>query len=98
LFAALRRALLLLVVIAALLLVAPSAYAKIRTPGGGDVPFYARIERGETLHTDEWMAIIFYRPQECVPENFNLLDFFDLAAFSCTPPTPDGFTIWAGEP
>jgi len=62
------------------------------------VPFYARIERGETLHTDEWMAIIFYRPQECVPENFNLLDFFDLAAFSCTPPTPDGFTIWAGEP
>jgi hypothetical protein len=103
LFAAPKRALLLLVVVALLLLVASSAYAKIRTPGGGDVPFYARIERGEIFHTDEWAAIVFYRPPQCVPnepgEEFNLLDFYDWDnAFGCDPPTTDGFMIWDGEP
>ena len=63
------------------------------------MPFYACIERGEAFHTDEWAAIVFYRPSECVPDNFNLLDFYDFEnAFGCTPYTTDGFTIWAGEP
>ena len=80
------------------LIVAPSVYAKIRTGGGGDMPFYARIERGYVLHTDEWAAVIFYRPPECVPDDFDLLDFYDFEAFACAPPTTDGFSIWAGEP
>ena len=75
-----------------------TVFAKTRTPGGGDLPFYARIERGEILHTDEWAAIIFYRPTECVPDDFNLLDFYAFDAFSCAPPTTDGFIIWSGEP
>lgn len=98
LFAAPRRALLLLVVVALLLLVASSAYAKIRTPEGGDLPYYARIQRGEVFHDGEWAAIVFYRPPDCVPDNFDLLDFYDFGAFGCGPPTTDGFVIWYGEP
>jgi hypothetical protein len=100
-----RQALLFLIVVALLLLIAPGAYAKIRTPGGGDLPIYARIEPGLVIHTDDWAAIVFYRPPECVPEDFNLLDVYDwpesdddLGAFGCTPPTTDGFIIWSGEP
>lgn len=94
-----KRAVLLLIVVAALLLVVPSVFAKIRTDGGGDVPFYARIEATEILHTDEWAPIVFYRPPACVPPGFNLLDFYDFpAAFGCAPPTTDGFMIWDGEP
>lgn len=93
-----RRAMLLLLVAAVLLPAAPITYAKERTGGGGDAPFYARIERGEYFHTDEWAVIIFYRPPVCVPDDFDLLDFFDFGAFACVPPTTDGFTIWDGEP
>ena len=93
-----RRALVVLAIVGLLLVVAPGAYAKIRTEGGGDVPFYARIQHGEAYHTDEWAAIVFYRPPECVPDDFNLLDFYDFGASDCKPPTTDGFIIWSGEP
>jgi hypothetical protein len=34
-----------------------------------------------------------------MPEDFNLLDFFDIpGAFGCTPPTTDGFSIWKHGP
>lgn len=98
LFVAPRRALLLLVVVALLLLVASSAYAKIRTPEGGDLPYYARIQDGEVFHNGEWAAIVFYRPPECVPDDFDLLLFYDFGAVDCGPPTTDGFIIWYGEP
>lgn len=66
-----------------------------------DVPFYARFERG-LIHTDgEWAAIAFYRPPECVPEDFNLLNFFDApAAFGCNAAEPylAGFGISKGGP
>lgn len=81
-----------------------TVFANTRTTGGGDVPFYARIESREILHNDEWAVIVFYRPPECVPDDFNLLDFyafpdeFGPGAFGCTPPTTDGFIIWEGEP
>lgn len=88
-----------LALVALMLLAFPATvYAKIRTGAGGDVPFYARIALDETYHTDEWAVIVFYRPPECVPPDFNLLDFFDPGAFACSPYTTDGFTIWAGEP
>jgi hypothetical protein len=31
----------------------------------------------------EWAAIAFYRPPACVPDDFNLLDFFDPNAMDC---------------
>jgi hypothetical protein len=77
LFAPLKRALPLLIVVALLLLDAPRVNAKIRTPGGGDLLFYARIEPGFVVHTDDWATIVLYRPRECVPDDFNLLDFYD---------------------
>jgi hypothetical protein len=71
-------------------------------PGTG-VPAYARIERapdGSALvhHDKDWAAIPFYRLPSCVPEGFNLLDFFDApAAFGC-PMTVEGFEIWKNGP
>jgi hypothetical protein len=65
------------------------AFAVYESPP--DPPFYARVERPYTIHTDEWAAIIFYRPPACVPAGFNLLDFFDIpGAFACGPLTVDG--------
>ena len=60
-----------------------------------EVPFYARIERGLIHQDGEWAAIAFYRPPDCVPTGFNLLDFFDPAAFDCNAPEPylTGFAI-----
>jgi hypothetical protein len=40
-------------------------------------PFYATFDRGFMPHTEEWAVVIFYRTPECVPADFNLLDFFD---------------------
>lgn len=90
----------LMLVLVALMLVAfpTTVFANTRTDGSGDLPYYARIERGEILHTAEWTAIIFYRPTECIPADFNLLDFYDFGAFACAPPTTDGFILWSGEP
>lgn len=66
-----------------------------QSPSG---PFYARIERGLVLQTDEWVAIAFYRDPACVPASFNLLNFFDLvsipAIFFC-PLTVHGFEVWS---
>ena len=65
-----------------------------------DLPFYARIGRGEIYHDGEWAAIAFYRPPECIRADFNLLEFFDIpAAFACNAPKPYliGFGIFKGE-
>jgi hypothetical protein len=95
LFVVRGRTLRLLIIVAALLLIASSASAKVRTDAM--MPYYARIERDGAYHTDEWAAIVFYRPPECVPDAFDLLVFFDFAAFECAPPTVDGFMVWAGD-
>jgi hypothetical protein len=71
----------------------------------GDVPgppFYAQTSHmlgsePEFYHTDEWIAVPFFRDPECVPEDFNLLDAFDLNAFGCTL-TIQGFEIWPTPP
>jgi hypothetical protein len=89
------RAFLLLVVLTAMAVAPQGALANVRYTGGGDVPFYARIERGITYTDGEWVTVVFYRPPGCIPCNFNLLDFFDFAnAWSCLPPTTDGFSVW----
>jgi hypothetical protein len=89
-----------LLVLTGLLATASTAVGQVRlrvpdeSPSG---PFYARIERGLVLQTDQWVAIAFYRDPECVRASFNLLNFFDVAnipgIFSC-PLTVSGFEIW----
>ena len=52
----------------------PPIYANLDGTGGGFIP-----------HTDEWAVVFFYRPPECVPTDFNLLDFIDRSGrpFGC---------------
>ncbi len=90
--------LLVFALLSLILLSTQNAAANVRQKSDGQVPFYARIERGEVFHTAEWAAIYFYRPPSCVPEAFNLLDFFDFNAFDCQPATTDGFNIWKNGP
>ena len=93
-----RYALATLVAISLLLVAAPGVSANVRVDEGA-VPFYARLERGGILHTDDWAGIVFYRPPACIPEDFNLLDFFDIPrVFDCNPPTTEGIGIWEHGP
>ena len=58
------------------------------------VPFYVRDVVGH-----EWTAWIFYRPQQCIPSDFNLLAFFDPPrVFGCGPMTMDGFAVFENGP
>jgi hypothetical protein len=81
--------------LAILLLAAPcAALANGHEPGGGDLPLYARIEHGNALNDGKWAFVVFYRPPECVPPDFNLLDLFDWeGAWGCLPVTTDGFFV-----
>jgi hypothetical protein len=89
----------LLILSGVLTTMSPAAgQVRLRVPeDSGSGPFYARIERGLVLQTDEWVAIAFYREPACVPASFNLLNFFDFAnipaIFSC-PLTVSGFELW----
>lgn len=82
-------------------LTALSSSAAVRDPDGGQVPFYARIARGGFAVSDgDRTLIYFYRPPERIPEDFNLLEFFDIlgasgpGAFGCQPATTEGHAIW----
>jgi hypothetical protein len=73
------------------------------------VPAYTRTDlmTGQFLfHTEEWAAIVFYREPSCVPDDFNLLAFYDftlvgdpplLRPFLC-PMTVSGREIWQNGP
>ena len=74
----------------ALGLIPGAASAQVRVDPQ-QLPFYARIVTG----TGEWTPVIFYRPADCIPENFNLLTFFDPPrVFGCMPQTVDAFAVW----
>jgi hypothetical protein len=60
-------------------------------------PFYARFGAGEVYTDGLWVAIPFYRNPGCIPADFNLLDFFDPAAFDCESCVA-GFEIWKNGP
>jgi hypothetical protein len=63
-------------------------------------PFYARIVPAppHVFDDGEWAAIAFYRDPACVPDDFNLLQFFDVpAAFGCEL-VVTGSSLWQGEP
>lgn len=55
-------------------------------PGG---PFYSELASDFVFHTDREAAVVFWRQPDCVPADFNLLDFLDLTpAFPGGPPRP----------
>ncbi len=99
-----RRLLKFLPVLLLLLVMVPAALASVRVDDNGQVPFYARIERGQYLNNGRWVSIVFYRDPACVPEDFNLLDILDYpdgvdnGAFDCQPPTTDNVSIWKNGP
>lgn len=99
-----RRLLKLLPVLLLLLIVVPTVLASVRIDSDGQVPFYARTARGDSINDGETAVIIFYRPPSCIPAEFNLLDFFDFptaagpGAFGCNPPTTDSIEFWRNGP
>jgi len=76
----------------------------IRIESNGEVPFYARFGENETFSNGEWTTIIFYRQPDCIPDDFNLNQFFhfpgenDPGAFACAPPTTTSIETWANGP
>ena len=76
----------------------------VQSPG---VPAYARFELllpdFDLPNDRQWAAVVFYRDPGCVPEDFNLGDFFDLpgpaglGAFAC-PLLIEGHEIWRNGP
>jgi hypothetical protein len=61
-------------------------------------PFYTVLEQAFVPHTDQWAAITFLRQPDCVPDDFNLLNLFDVpAAFGC-PLTIQGHVIYRNAP
>lgn len=85
--------------IMALLTTAAQAQIRVTVPEEDPgPPFYAAVERVFVPHTDEWAAITFLRQPGCVPDDFNLLDLFDVpAAFGC-PLTVQGHLIYKNAP
>lgn len=63
-------------------------------------PFYSRATTilDQLFHTDDWIAIPFYRNPACVPDDFNILQHFDFpgpdgpGAFAC-PLVVNGFLL-----
>jgi hypothetical protein len=85
------------------------AAIRLEVPEDNEPPFYARIHGSEFIgtegifHTEEWAAIVFYRDPGCVPEDFNLLSFFDFSLLAVPQPercplTVEGFEIWPAPP
>lgn len=84
--------------------VEPADSELIVVENGDGPPFYARFGENETFGDAEWVAIVFYRPTDCVPEEFNLNAFFDFpgesgpGAFGCQPSTTDVVEYWMNGP
>lgn len=76
----------------------------VRIEANGEVPFYARFGENETFSDGELVTVVFYRPPECIPADFNLNAFFDFpgentpGAFACAPPTTTSVETWANGP
>ncbi len=74
------------------------AQVHIDIPQDRQPPIYANVDGtagGFLPHTDEWAVVFFYRSPECVPAEFNLLDFTDRSgrAFGC-PLLIEGHSNW----
>lgn len=85
-------------------ILAAGAGAAVRTswpsPEDPGPPFYVRLEPSASpVPMDNgWAALVFYRDPDCIPADFNLLEFFDApAAFAC-PVVMSGSSVWAVAP
>lgn len=67
-------------------------------------PFYARLE---FPHVDpalipndgQWAAMVMYRQRDCIPDDFNLLEIFDVpAAFGCPLNNLTGYEVYENAP
>lgn len=71
----------------AVTVIGPAAYADVTQTFPGESPghpAYARTLPASVIHTDQWAAVPFYRLPTSVPEDFNLLQFFDVPrSFGC---------------
>lgn len=88
----------------ALLILAGIVLADIRVAIPGDIEPLAYIspegpgfEPG-VINDGTWAAIPFYRSPQCIPADFNLMDWFDpdLDPADC-PLLVEGFAIWPGD-
>jgi hypothetical protein len=61
-----------------------------------NLPYYARILRF-VGYTDT-VAVVFYRPPEWVPDDFNLHLFYDFNVDPTCPLLVEGSATWEGEP
>jgi hypothetical protein len=86
-----RNKLLITIMISLLIIVIGIAYAGERRtiPPDPFGPIY-----GDWFANDEWAVFIFYRPPDCVSDDFNFFDYIDFRALTCTPITVEGFTIY----
>ena len=94
------------VIAATIVLFAARVHAQpvhVEFPGGtAGPPIYANIGSGFLPHTEDLAVVFFYRSPECVPPDFNLLDFLDFTpAFPGGPPRPflcelqiEGKALW----
>lgn len=89
-----RKMLVILTVLIIFVSTPTAGLANTRVPSGGQVPFYAQLSMDETVTDGTWVGIVFFRPPSCIPDEFNLLAYFDFTAFDCQPATMDGFDIW----
>jgi len=71
------------------------AQIRLNIPQDIDPPVYADLAAGFLPHTDDWAVIFFFRSPECIPADFNLLDFIDPSgsAVGC-PLKVHGSTLW----
>ncbi|MCC7361039.1 MAG: hypothetical protein IT317_16260 [Anaerolineales bacterium] len=83
----------------------PAAEAEpVRLEANGEVPFYARFGENEMFSDGQRVVVVFYRPPDCIPADFNLNQFFHLpgetgpGAFGCAPPTTTSVETWANGP
>jgi hypothetical protein len=85
----------LLVATAAIVLLAAVlvgvAYANVRKKVPDEDP-YAPIYT-DWYGNENWVAFVFYRPPEDVPDTFNIFEFFDFNAYQY-PLTVEGFVIY----
>lgn len=67
-------------------------------------PFYARLDFAPEAaniipNNGKWAALVLYRQRECIPDDFNLLEMFDVpAAFFCPLNNMTGFEVWENAP
>ena len=67
-------------------------------------PFYARFGENEMFGDGEQVVVVFYRPPDCIPDDFNLNQFFHFpgeespGAYACAPPTVSSIDTWETAP